>query len=546
MNGFEVIARILKTEGVEWLSCFPSNTLIEAAAKEGIRPIAFRHERGAIMAADGYSRMHDGKKFGVVAMQHQAGAENSMGGVAQAFGDNIPMLLLPGGMRLDQISVRPNFYAVKNYQNVTKQAESVFRVDQVTKIMRRAFHAMRNGGPGPVMVEMHTDVCGQEVPEEAMDYSAPKTMRQQPSISDIKDAVKTLLSAKKPVIWSGGGVLMADATAELQELAELMEIPVYCSMPGKSSFDGRHPLALGAGSGATTLPARTWLQESDVLFAVGSSLTRTSYGQPIPDNKVIIHNTANVDDINKEFSVDIGLPGDAKATLAAMIDEVKGEIGENGRKGQTKVGQEISQMKQQWMSEWNALLNSDEEPLNTYRVIGDINRTLDLENSIVTHDAGAPRDSMMPFITATVPHSYLGWGKTTHLGFGIPLMIGAKLAAPDKFCLNLMGDAAFGMSATDIETSVRAQAPITTVLLNNGGMATYPGGFPTARELYGVSHMGGDYAKIAEGMGAVGITVTKSHEMVPALERAKQLNADGSTVLIDVHSNMEAKKSRFE
>ena len=545
MNGFEVIARILKTEGVEWLACFPSNSLIEAAAKEGIRPIAFRHERGAIMAADGYSRMKDGKKFGVVAMQHQAGAENSMGGVAQAFGDNIPMLLLPGGMRLDQISVRPNFYAVKNYQNVTKTVESVFEVNQITTIMRRAFHAMRNGAPGPVMVEMHTDVCGQEVPEEAMDYSPPKTMRQQPSISDIKDAVKMLLSAKKPVIWSGGGVLMAGATAELQELAELMEIPVYCSMPGKSSFDERHPLALGAGSGATTLPARTWLQESDVLFAVGSSLTLTSYGQPIPGNKVIIQNTANVDDINKEFSVDIGLPGDAKATLVAMIDEVKGEIGENGRKGQTKIAQEIAQMKQKWMSDWSALLNSDEEPLNTYRVIGDINKTLDLENSIITHDAGAPRDSMMPFITATVPHSYLGWGKTTHLGFGIPLMIGAKLAAPDKFCLNLMGDAAFGMSATDIETAVRAQAPITTVLLNNGGMATYPGGFPTARELYGVSHMGGDYAKIAEGMGAVGITVTKPHEMVPALEKAKQLNADGSTVLIDVHSNMESKKSRF-
>ncbi|MCH7625526.1 MAG: hypothetical protein IIC83_06350, partial [Chloroflexi bacterium] len=228
MNGFEVIARILKTEGVELLFCFPSNSLIEAVAKEGIRPLAFRHERGAIMAADGYSRMHDGKKFGIVAMQHQAGAENSLGGVAQAFGDNIPMLLLPGGMRLDQINVRPNFYAVANYQNVTKQAESVFRVDQITTIMRRAFHAMRNGGPGPVMVEMHTDVCGQEVPEAAMDYSPPGIMRQQPSISDIKDAVKTLLSAKKPVIWSGGGVLMADATVELQELAELMEIPVYC------------------------------------------------------------------------------------------------------------------------------------------------------------------------------------------------------------------------------------------------------------------------------------------------------------------------------
>ena len=167
--------------------------------------------------------------------------------------------------------------------------------------------------------------------------------------------------------------------------------------------------------------------------------------------------------------------------------------------------------------------------------------------AIVTHDAGAPRDSIVPFYTATVPNSYIGWGKTTHLGFGLPLMIGAKLAHPDKFCLNLMGDGAFGMSGLDLETAVRAPAPITTVLLNNGGMATYaPGSFPTAREQFRVSHMVGDYAKIAEGLGAVGLTVTKTSEMVPALRRAQKLNAEGQTVLIDVHSNLEARRSRWD
>ena len=163
----------------------------------------------------------------------------------------------------------------------------------------------------------------------------------------------------------------------------------------------------------------------------------------------------------------------------------------------------------------------------------------------MTHDAGAPRDSMVPFFTATAPHSYVGWGKTTHLGFGIPLMIGAKLARPDRFCLNFMGDGAFGMSGLDLETSVRAGLPITTVLLNNGGMATYPGGFPTARTRYGVSHMTGDYAAIAEGLGATGIRVTRPDELAPAIREARALNDDGRTVLIDVHSNHESRKSRF-
>ena len=156
-----------------------------------------------------------------------------------------------------------------------------------------------------------------------------------------------------------------------------------------------------------------------------------------------------------------------------------------------------------------------------------------------------PRDSIVPFYTATTPHSYIGWGKTTHLGFGIPLMIGAKLAHPDKFCLNMMGDGAFGMSGLDLETSARAGIPITTVLLNNGGMATYPGGFPVARERYGVSNMQGNYAQIADGMGAVGLIVKKPREMRPALQEAQRLNADGKTVLIDVHTSMESKQSRF-
>ena len=545
MNVNQAIARILKLEGVEWASCFPSNELIENAAQEGIRTIMFRHERGAVMAADGYSRMNDREKFGVVITQGGPGAENSMGGIAQAFSDNVPILYLPAGPALSEFAVRPNFSPVRTYQTVSKSAEVILQASQVANVMRRAFHNLRNGRPGPVIVEIPADIGTQDVPEQALNYHPPKRSPQCPSATDIQDAVKLLLNANKPVIWSGMGVLLAKASGELKELAELTQIPVYCTMPGKSSFDDRHPLALGAGSSATSLPARRWLQESDVLFAVGSSMTRTPYGQPVPDGKVIIHNVESIEDINKDFSVDVGLPGDAKLTLQAMIQEVKAQIGGNGREDRTSVASEIAQLKAQWLADWADVLNSDEVPINTYRVIGELERNLDKVNSIVTHDAGAPRDAIMPFYSATVPHSYIGWGKTTHLGYGIPLMIGAKLAKPDKFCLNFMGDGAFGMSGLDIETSVRAGAPITTVVLNNGGMATYPGGYPTASELFGTTHMTGDYAKIAEGLGAVGITVTKPSEIAAAIKKAQQLNADGQSVLLDIHTNFEARKSNF-
>ena len=550
MNGIDYIAQILKQEGVEWMSCFPSNPLISAVARVGIRPVAFRHERGAVMAADGYSRISDRQKFGVCAVQAQAGAENAMGGIAQAYADNIPILVFLGGNNLDRLSVKPNFTAAQNYQGWVKQVEAIYTPNQVGDVMRRAFHALRNGTPGPVVVELTADVCAQEVPEAARNYKSPVLTRQSPEAGAISAAVDALLAADKPVIWAGAGVLFSGATDALRELAELTATPVFCTMPGKSAMDERHPLALGAGSGTTTQAAHVWLSDSDVLLGLGTSLTRSPYGQAIRGAKTIIHNSNNPDDINKDEAADVGLVGDTLLTIQALIAEVKARTGGKGAGDRAKTEAEVATVKAEWMAEWTPILTSDEEPLSYYRVIHELNQNLDLENSIVTHDAGAPRDSIVPFYNATTPHSYIGWGKTTHLGFGIPLMIGAKMAEPDKFCLNIMGDGAFGMSGTDIETAARSGAAITTVLLNNSAMATYTG--PTqgaigaeARETYGVSTMHGDYAKIAEGMGAVGLRVNKVSEMGPALHEARRLNTEGRTVLIEVAANIEERRSRF-
>ena len=163
MDVRDAIARVLKIEGVEWISCFPSNQLIETVAKEGIRPIMFRHERGAVMAADGYSRQSDRKKFGVVITQGGPGSENSMGGIAQTFSDNVPILYLADGPALSQYAVRPNFSPVRTYETVSRYAETILDPSQVSATMRRAFHALRNGRPGPVIVEIPADVGGRQM-----------------------------------------------------------------------------------------------------------------------------------------------------------------------------------------------------------------------------------------------------------------------------------------------------------------------------------------------------------------------------------------------
>ena len=547
MNGNELIARILQREGVEWLACFPNNPLIEAAATVGIRPVAFRHERGAVMAADGYSRTSGRQRFGVVAVQSQAGAENALGGVAQAFADNVPILVLPGGPNSAEYAVRPNYSAERNWVGVTKSVESLRRPDDIGPAMRRAFSALRNGAPGPVVVELTADVCRQEVADDALDrYVPPPMARQAPDPSDVDQAAAALLAADRPVIWVGGGALFAGASAVVTALAERVAAPLFTTMQGKSAVDERHPLALGAGGMTTTGPAAAFLARADLVLALGSSLTRTPYGQRVPRQATVIHNTCDPDDIGKDEDVHLALPGDAQLTAEALLAAVDDRLG-SATRDRGPVEAEVAVAHAEWQAQWQAALTDDAQPLSYYHVIHQLNAVLDGVPRVVTHDAGAPRDCMVPFVTATEPHTYVGWGKTTHLGFGIPLAIGAKLAHPDRFCINVMGDGAFGMSGTDIETAARAGVAITTVVLNNGAMATYPIGSPldpvTARTRYGVTTMGGDYAAIAEGMGALGLAVRTAAELRAALERARDLNAEGTTVLLDVAANVEARRS---
>lgn len=545
MNGFDLVAQCLKAEGVTWMACFPANPLIESVAKLGIRPIVFRQERGGINCADGFSRQTAGKQIGVFASQSGPGVENSFGGIAQAFGDAVPLLFLPGGSGTNSYDVSPNFSATRNYAHITKLALSIDRIDRTTKQMQRAFHALRQGRPGPVVVEMHFDVLGQPVNEAGPAYRPSKSMRSAPSRADVKDAVKALLKAKNPVIWVGQGVLYAEATAELRTLAELTQIPVITTMQAKSAFPDDHALALGSANRTAPKMVWKWLGESDLVCAIGSALTRTGFGIDIPDNKILIHSTVSSEDINKDYTVDIGMVGDAKLTLELMIDEVKAEIGEQGRETNQTLVNTIAATKAAWLAEWAPLLNSDETPINPYRVVNEINQAVDHENTVMTHDAGNPRDQLMPFYKATTPYGYIGWGKTTHLGYGIPLVMGAKLANPEKFCMNLMGDLAFGHTGMEIETAVRAEIPITTLVINNRTMGGYDKYMPTAMEKFGAGNQSGDYAGVARALGAKAINVNEVAAIGPAIKEARNANKDGKVVVIEVSTRQDTRFSQY-
>ena len=545
MNGFDVVAQCLKAEGVDWLACFPANPLIEACAKADIRPVVFRQERGGINAADGFSRQNAGKKIGVFAAQDGPGVENSFGGVAQAWGEAVPLLFLPQGYAQTNYDIAPNFSAKQNYAHITKLAISIDRVEQTAREMRRAFHAIRQGRPGPALVEMPRDVLSQPVTDDAANYIGTKRLLYAPSRADAKDAVKALINAQRPVIWAGQGILYSEACSDLRDFAELAQIPVMTTMQGKSAFPDEHPLALGSANRTAPKTVYKWLGESDVVLAIGSALTRTAFGQDIPGGKFLIHSTVSAEDINKDYQADIGLVGDARLTLEMLIDELKARVGDEGRQPDLMLREDIALTRAEWWAEWEPALTSDEAPINPYRVVSEINKVIDHPNSVVTHDAGNPRDQIMPFYKATVPHGYIGWGKTTHLGYGIPLMIGAKLADPNKFCMNFMGDLAFGHTGTEIETAVRAEVPITTVVINNQTMGGYDEKMPVAMETYGAGNQGGDYAGMAQAMGAEAIRVNHADEIAPAIQTAQHLNDEGKVVVVEIATRQYAQFSQY-
>lgn len=534
MKGSRAVAKILKAEGIEYVFCFPNNAVIDAAAELEIRPIMARTERTAVGMADGYTRVTGGRRTGVVAVQHGPGVENTFGGVAQAYSDGTPLLVLPGGVPADRWQVEPNFDAARNFQYVTKWAARVNEVGRIPEFFRRAFTHLRSGRPGPVLLELPTDVTAAELADAGFEYSPVRSARSLADPEDVRVAIKGLLSAKRPMIQAGLGVLYAGATDELREFAELVQVPVATTMVGKSAFPEDHPLSLGSGGRSGTKPVADWLRQSDFIFGIGASFTISDYEAPIPRGKVAAQLVADERDLNKDYPTAYPLLGHAKLVLRQLIEEAARQLGPEGKKGDGRLGREVGAAREAWLGEWLPQLTSSEVPINPYRLLWDLQQALDMGNVIATHDAGNPRDQMIPFWRALAPHSYIGWGKSTHLGYGLALAMGAKLARPEKTVLNFMGDAAFGMIGMDVETAARSGIGILTVVMNNGLLGGYEKFLTVSDKRYGTRHISGNYSKVAEGLGAYTERIERPEEIVQAVQRAVKVTAEGRPALLEV------------
>ncbi|HUI11972.1 MAG TPA: thiamine pyrophosphate-requiring protein [Xanthobacteraceae bacterium] len=532
MNGAAVIAEILKREETDFLSCYPRNPVIEPCAAIDIRPILCRQERVGVGIADGYSRIKRGKKNGVFAAQAGPGIENAFPGIAQAYSENVPLLVIAGGLPLHRQYVRPVFRAADVYRAVTKWSALAHHVQELPDLMRRAYHALRSGKPGPVLIEVPDEVFEAEF-KGSLDYRPVPVQRAAPDPAAIKKAAAMLLAAKHPLLWAGQGVHYAEAGDRFAALAELLPAPVVATNPGKSAIPDSHPLALGGATRSRSKVFADFLNKSDVVMAIGSSLTVTPFGPGVPPGKTIIHSTNDAGDINKEYRADHAIVGDAALVIDALIAEIAKQKGPGGGNALASLKEEVAAGKKAWLDEWAKFLNSDETPLNQYRVIRDMMRTLDRDNVIVTHDSGSPREQMIPFWETTAAGSYMGWGKSTQLGYGLGITMGAKLAAPKKLCINVMGDAAIGMTGMDIETAARNRIAILTVVFNNGVMGAERDVLKISDEKYGAMTVGGNYTKVAEGLNVAAARVEKPGAIVGAIKDAVAVTETGAPFLLE-------------
>jgi acetolactate synthase-1/2/3 large subunit len=528
VNGF---ARILKSEGTPWVSCYPTSPVNNALGEEGMPILMMGEERFAVAVADSFSRVTNGKQIGVCTVMaglNAAGIQMAFGAIAQAWEDSSPLLVIAEGLGVGA-SRHTHFDMAEAFKPVTKWVGKVDRADLIPEYTRRAYTHLRSGRPGPVLLIIPRDLGEYDADEHP--YTPVKGWRTGPDPDDVKTAIKTLLAAKDPLLYVGEGAVYADAAAELLQFAELAQVPVLTTLKAKGIFPENHPLSVGVRGSH----AEHFLKKCDVLFSIGSSLFPNRFSHSIPDaaRKTIVQCTIDTLDINRSYETGCAVIGDARLTLQALTTELSAR----GARKKPEVLEEIRTAKAAFLAKFRPLMESNETPINPYRVFGDLMKVLDPKQSFVTADSGNTRDQTSTVYEAQIPRGYLGWGNVSTLGFSLAGAIAAKLAFPNRQCVHVTGDAGVCYMMGNFEAVARYKIGITTIHINNGGYSGYgPGFWGGGHDPYTwqvSDHASACMSSMAKAVGFYGEDVSQPAEVIPALKRAFDENAKGRPAFLE-------------
>lgn len=527
------LVQILKAEGVERVCTFPTSVFNNACDEEDVPNFMVRDERYAVAVADGFSRVSNGKAFGVCSVMgglNAAGTQMAYGALAQAYEDSVPLLCLTDGVPLDALG-KERYNIQDGFSSVSKWCGYISKAERVPEFMRRAFTQLKMGRPSPVLLELPRGLGEYDTDEHP--YTPVQGWRSQGDPKDVEKAVKALKSATRPILFVGQGVFYADACEELLEFAKLAQLPVLTTLKGKSAFPENHPLSVGVRGE----PAERFLRKADLVLCIGVGLTPSGFMHRIPDalSKKIVQCTVDGSDVNCDYAVDHAVIGDAKLVLGQLSKELEKQGAPAANEGLVK---EIEASMKEKMAKYGPPMESNERPINPYRVYKEIMDVLDPGNSFVTHESGNTRDQLSTVYEAVIPHGFMGWGNVSTLGFGLGASMGAKLAMPGRQVVSVSGDAGVGYQMGNWEAMVRNEMGITTVHINNDGFAGYgpgfwgPGHTPSTSTLMG--HDVQSTARVAEALGIQSERVDDPDEVAPALKRALKVNDGGRPYFLEV------------
>ncbi len=508
--------------------------MLDALGHSRVRYITARHEQVAAHAADGYARASG--KPGVLLTHLGPGLTNAATGVANAALDSIPLVVIAGDVPSyyfgrhphQEVNLHLDGDQFEIYRPFCKRIYRVDRVEDLPRIVERAFHLSQTGRPGPVLVDVPMDVFSADLPADAFSQVPASIVRPTIDATTAEHVAHTLASAERPVIYAGGGVLSARATSQLAVIAEALQVPVAHTLMGKGCLRDDHPLLLGMTGFWGTPIANEMCREADLIVAVGTRLAEANssswnprYTFRIPPSR-LIHIDIDPAEIGRNFPTELGIIADAQNALSMIAQAAKA----CQPRARGNLRDRIAQGRKAFAANWAEQWSSDQYPLRPERILAEVRKALPDDGYLVT-DVGWNKNGVAQQFPINVPGSFITPSGLATMGFGPAAVLGVKVAQPNRAALALVGDGAFGSNMSVVATAMEAEIPVVWVVMDNAAFGTIAGlekahygwSFGCVFESEGKEYRVA-YADVARACGAQGILIRAASELGPALRDA--------------------------
>ncbi|WP_305407217.1 acetolactate synthase 3 large subunit [Photobacterium leiognathi] len=540
LSGADMIVRSMIDQGVKHIFGYPGGSVLDIYdalhEKSDIEHVLVRHEQAAVHMADGYARATG--EVGVVLVTSGPGATNAITGIATAYMDSIPMVVLSGQVMSSLIGndAFQECDMVGISRPVVKHSFLVTKPEDIPAIIKKAFYIASTGRPGPVVVDIPKDMLN---PAEAYPYQYPESIAlrsynptTQGHKGQIKRGVKALLSAKKPVLYVGGGAIMSSCSEQLIELAESLNIPVVNTLMGLGAFPGTHKQCLGMLGMHGTYEANMAMHNADLIFGVGvrfDDRTTNNLEKYCPD-ATIMHIDIDPSSISKTVSADIPIVGSADTVLNQMLKQLKEHEVKNEQSAIDQWWQEISA----WRERQCLNYETSNERIKPQQVIEALHR-LTNGDAYVTSDVGQHQMFAALYYPFDKPRRWINSGGLGTMGFGLPAAMGVKFALPDAEVVCVTGDGSIQMNIQELSTALQYDIPVKIINLNNrflGMVKQWQDMIYQGRHSHSYMDSVPDFAAIAEAYGHVGVRISDPNKLESELEKALALK--DKLVFIDI------------